>query len=453
MKKLISRNPANNTIVGEVAITSLAEIKRKVKEAHAVKKEWKALGAQKRAELLRPLLAIFEQHKAEIDLLTVREMGKPISECQDGSDLNYFRHFLAEGPGYLADEMTFQNEKSLHKIVYEPRGVVASIVPWNFPLSNFLWGVIPNLIAGNPVIVKHSEECPLVGKLCEELMTKINLPRGVFAEIYGDAKVGAQLLQENIDMIWFTGSSAAGKKLFAIAGKKQIKSILEMGGSNPAMIFEDADLDAIVPKIVEARFSNCGQICDAVKRVIVHRSLFKSLVEKLAEQVQKIKIGDPELPATQMGPLAAMRQLKLLEAQVKEAIRTGAKVITGGKRVPNLSGAYYLPTILTQIKPSMRVWKEETFGPVLPVVPFDTESEAIALANDTIYGLGAVIYSKDLVRAKRVASQIDAGTVDINEGNHWRPSNPFGGCKASGMGCEHGRLGFQELCQFKLIAE
>jgi succinate-semialdehyde dehydrogenase/glutarate-semialdehyde dehydrogenase len=307
---------------------------------------------------------------------------------------------------------------------------------------------------GNTVVFKHSEECPLISKLFETVMLQLkDLPAGVFSTVYGGPEVGDALIQQNIDMIWFTGSSATGKKIYEIAGKKQIKAILEMGGSNPAIIFEDADLDNAAEKISQARFLNCGQVCDAIKRVIVHHSCYQPLVKKLVTIVKNLKLGDPEMESTQLGPLAAMRQLELLETQVNDSIRDGAHVVIGGKRPDNLSGAYYLPTILTNIHPQMRVWREEIFGPVLPIVPFDTEDQAIHLANDTPYGLGAVILSKDLERAQRVATQIDAGCIDINEGSHWLPCNPFGGFKASGMACEHGRLGFQELCRFKVIAE
>jgi acyl-CoA reductase-like NAD-dependent aldehyde dehydrogenase len=448
--------------VGEVTVSSPQEIAEKVAKAHAVKKHWKMLGARKRAEMLRPLLGMLEQRSTEIAKVTSQEMGKPISQSLESllSDANYLRAFLDQGPEYLANEITV-NEKSaensvLHQIVYEPIGVVACIVPWNYPFSNFLWGVIPNLIAGNPVVFKHSEECPLIGKIAEEMMQALKLPEGVFAEVYGDASVGKALVEQDVDLIWFTGSSSAGKNLFEVAAKKQIKSVLEMGGSDPVIVFEDAkklDIDRVISKIYARRFDNCGQICCALKRLIVHESLFQEVVDKLLKQLETIKVGDPLDPQTQMGPLAAERQVVLLESQMADAVKLGAKVLCGGKRPDGLSGAYYLPTILTNIDKNMRIWKEETFGPVLPIVTFKTEEEAIALANDTIYGLSAVVYSADKERARRVAAQIDAGCIDINFGSHWRPCNPFGGYKASGVGREHGRYGFQELCQVKVIAE
>lgn len=292
-----------------------------------------------------------------------------------------------------------------------------------------------------------------MGKLIDDMMHHLKLPLGVFSQIYGDGNVGEQLVMEDIDLIWFTGSSLVGKKLYEIAGKKFVKGIMEMGGSNPSVIFEDVDLNVVIEQVFSGRFVNCGQVCDATKRLIVHESIFGMLVKQLNKRLEKVKIGDPEDPKTELGSLVAKRQLELLISQVADAVTQGAKVVIGGRSPVNLAGAYYLPTILTNIKRSMRVWREEVFGPVLPIVSFRTEEEAIRLANDTNYGLGAQVFSKDKKRAIRVASKIQAGCVDINSGNHWLACNPFGGYKASGMGREHGIHGFQELCQIKVIAQ
>ncbi len=226
-----------------------------------------------------------------------------------------------------------------------------------------------------------------------------------------------------------------------------------MGGSNPCVVFGDVDLDEIVDGLYGGRFTNCGQVCDAIKRLIVHERVVDEVVEKLKKRAGKVVVGDPEDEKTELGSLAAKRQLQLLKAQVKDAVDKRAKVVLGGREAKGLRGAYYLPTILINIKRNMRVWREEVFGPVLPVISFKGEGEAVELANDTIYGLGAVVHSKDLKRAKRVASRIEAGCVDVNSGSHWKACNPFGGYKASGMGREHGRWGMQELTQIKVVAE
>lgn len=455
MAKLVSTNPGRNyEKIGEVDITDDAGIKEAVKKAHLAKEAWKELGANKRIELLRPVYRECVKRKKEIAALISKEMGTPISECEEGMDfdLEYFYHYLEKGEEYLRDIVTHKEGKAVHKVVFEPYGVVAAIVPWNFPLGMFLWGTVPNLIAGNVVVIKHSEECPLTGKLLDGIFSKA-LPEGVFTEVYGDGSVGAKLTDEDVDMIWFTGSSAVGKRLYEKAGKKFIKAILEMGGSNPGIVFEDADAAKIAERIYNRRFGNCGQVCDALKRLIVHKSLEKQMVENLKTVIQAKAVGDPSDRKTDLGPLVAERQVKLLEEQVDDALRKGAKIAIGGKR-PYLKGAYYLPTILTGVTREMRVWKEEVFGPVLPVITFTTEEEAVELANDTSYGLGANIFTKDLARAKRVASRIKAGSININQGDRWKIcTNPFGGYKGSGMGREHGEMGFRELTQMKVIAE
>ncbi|OGD61744.1 hypothetical protein A2160_04700 [Candidatus Beckwithbacteria bacterium RBG_13_42_9] len=456
MATLISTNPAKDyQKLGSVKVSTLSEIKKKVALANQAKKAWKELGAAKRAQILKSLYKAFKKHYAEMALLTTREMGRPISETlgDQAWDMSYFGQFLSEGPKYLQDEVTHQDKKGIHKIVYEPYGTTALIVPWNFPFANWLWGVIPTLVAGNVVVFKHSEECPLMGKLIDKIMAEAKLPKGIFSQVYGDGKVGEMLANQPVDLIWFTGSSAVGKKLFAISGQKFIKSVMELGGSNPAVVFDDVKVDEIVDGLLWGRFANCGQVCDCIKRLLVHEKVAKELVGRLKEKLEKLVIGDPEDKKTQIGSLVAKRQVDLLKDQVTDAVKKGAKVITGGKEPQNLKGAYYLPTLLTNIKPNMRVWQEEVFGPVLPMMAFKTEAEAVKLANETIYGLGAKVYSKDLKRARRVASKIQAGCIDINQGNHWLSCNPFGGYKASGMGREHGRIGFQELTQVKVVAE
>jgi succinate-semialdehyde dehydrogenase/glutarate-semialdehyde dehydrogenase len=454
-KKLISTNPSRNfEKLGEVTVSSKDEINKKVRMAHESKLLWKEMGVSKRIEILKHVYDECVKRKDEIALLTTREMGMPIKESGIEWDLNYFKHFLEHGEEYLRDEITYKNRNTVHKIVFEPVGVAAVITPWNFPFGNFLWGVIQNLIVGNTVVFKHSEYCPLTGKFMEEIMNKCNLPDGIFSEVYGDGKIGKILANSDVDMIWFTGSTAIGKKLYEVAGKKFIGSLMELGGSNPAIIFDDVNADKIVERVYTKRFMNCGQVCDATKRLIVHEAIFDRLVEKLVAYVKTKIVGDAEDPATDIGPLVSKKQLNVLKSQVNDAVRKGAKIMIGGKSPARLKGAYYMPTILTNIKPDMRVWKEEVFGPVLPVVSFKTEAEVVKLANDTQYGLGAIIYSGNKERARRIALKLEAGCVDINEGNHWdSPATPFGGYKSSGKGREHGRHGFQELCQIKVIAE
>jgi len=456
MGKLVSTNPARNyEVIGEVDISTEPEIKEKVNLANKAKFKWKDLGVEKRIELLRSVYDEFKKRKEEFVPLITKEIGKPITQSvkEVNGYLEDFMWFLDNGKRALEDEITYKDETSIHRIVYEPYGTAAVITPWNYPLGMFIWGTIPNLIAGNTVVFKISEECPLTGELIEKIMNSKNLPEGVFSEVYGAGDVGQRLVESGINLIWFTGSSRVGKLIYKIAAEKFIKAVLEMGGSNPCVVFDDVDISDVIPEIYNERFYNCGQSCDSLKRLIVHESILKEVVEKLKIEVEKKILGDPNNEKTELGSLVAKRQLQLLQSQVKDALEKGAKVITGGEIPNDLEGAYYKPTILTNITKDMRVWNEEVFGPVLPIISFNLEEEAIELSNDTLYGLGSRVYSGDIDRAERVASKIQAGTVEINHGSRWLTCNPFGGFKQSGMGREHGVTGFRELCQIKVISK
>ena len=456
MGKLVSTNPARNyEVIGEVDISTEPEIKEKVNLANKAKFKWKDLGVEKRIELLRSVYDEFKKRKEEFVPLITKEIGKPITQSvkEVNGYLEDFMWFLDNGKRALEDEITYKDETSIHRIVYEPYGTAAVITPWNYPLGMFIWGTIPNLIAGNTVVFKISEECPLTGELIEKIINSKNLPEGVFSEVYGAGDVGQRLVESGINLIWFTGSSRVGKLIYKIAAEKFIKAVLEMGGSNPCVVFDDVDISDVIPEIYNERFYNCGQSCDSLKRLIVHESILKEVVEKLKIEVEKKILGDPNNEKTELGSLVAKRQLQLLQSQVKDALEKGAKVITGGEIPNDLEGAYYKPTILTNITKDMRVWNEEVFGPVLPIISFNLEEEAIELSNDTLYGLGSRVYSGDIDRAERVASKIQAGTVEINHGSRWLTCNPFGGFKQSGMGREHGVTGFRELCQIKVISK
>ncbi len=416
---------------------------------------WKELGVKNRIKLLQPVCDEFAKRKEELATLIMKETGKPIQQTIREARwyTEGFQWFLDHAESSLKDEITHEDEASIHKIVHEPQGVTAVITPWNFPYGMAVWGVVPNLLAGNTVVFKISEECPLVGKFIEKVFLNHKLPEGVFAEVYGAGEVGKILSESDIDLIWFTGSTGVGKSLYKTAADKFIKVLLEMGGSNPCVVFDDVDVAKAAATIYGGRFQNCGQVCNAIKRLIVHKSIAKSMADALKEVLMSKKLGDPKDELTDLGTLVAKRQVDLLKTQVNDALAKGATILYQKEVAKNLKGAYYPPTLLGNITKDMRVWKEEVFGPVLPIMTFKTEEEAIDLANDTQYGLGSRVISKDKKRAERVASKIEAGTVEVNYGDRWLLCNPFGGYKNSGMGREHGQLGFRELCQVKVISE
>lgn len=456
MAQLISTNPAKNyQPIGSVTISTEKEIKSKVDRSRRALNNWQEIGVAGRVKYLAEAMNEFKKEQEKIAQLISQEMGMAITASRDeiSWDFDYWQWYLENAEKAFGDEVIFEDKNTIHKQIYEPIGVVGAIAPWNLPFDLFVWAVIPSLLAGNAVIFKTSEECPLSGQLFEKIMSRAELPKGVFSEVYGDGKVGETLVNQDIDLIWFTGSSRVGKKLAEISGKKFIKAILELGGSNPGIVFKDVDVDKIVDKLYGKRFGFCGQTCDGLKRLLVHESKFEEVVEKLKARVEKTVVGNPLDEKTNMGPLVAQRQLDLLKSQVADAVKKGARIVAGGKEPPGFKGAYYLPTILINITDKMRVWNEEVFGPVLAVRKFKTEEEAIRLANDSIYGLGALVFTKDKVRANRVARALKAGTVEINSASHWLACNPFGGYKQSGIGREHGIYGLRELCQIKVISE
>jgi len=454
MTKLISINPSNYEILGEIDISTEKEVQEKVTLAHASQKNWHAIGLSKRIEVLKSLLSLFFAQKERLAILASREMGMPYAEAIDDLDsgIEYFTWYLENAEKYLKSEVTFEDENEIHKVIYEPKGVVAVIVPWNFPFSNFIWQVGQNLIVGNTVVFKHSEETPLFGKEIEKIFADSKVPLGVFNEIYGDGKVGDMLVHQDVDMICFTGSSKVGKQLYKIASEKFIPVLMELGGSAPGIVFEDADIEKIIESIYFNKFLNCGQVCDGLKRLIVHESKFDEVVDKLKKIIEAKKIGIAENKDTEIGPLVEKRQLLLLQEQVNDAVSNGAKIITGGKIYKGQKGAFYEPTLIVNINRDMRIWQEEVFGPVLPVISFKTFDEAIQLANDTRYGLGSYIFTEDKRKFEEASSKIKTGMVSHNNVIYLKPCNPFGGNKDSGLGREHGKHGFYGLCQVKIVS-
>ncbi len=454
MAKIISINPSSYEILGEVEVSTESEIKEKIKLAHVAQKDWAGIGLSKRIEILKSLLALFTLQKEKLAILESREMGMPYYQAVDDleSGIKYFTWYLENAEKYLKPEVTFEDRNEIHTVVYEPKGVVAVIVPWNFPFSNFIWQVGQNLIVGNTIVFKHSEETPLFGKEIEKIFADSKVPSGVFNEVYGDGRVGDILVHQDIDMICFTGSSNVGKKLYKVGGEKFVPVLMELGGSAPGIVFEDIDVDKVIESIYFNKFLNCGQVCDGLKRLIVHESKFEEVINKLKKIVENKKIGIAENQDTEIGPLVAKRQLELLQRQVEDATVKGAEIIVGGKTPEDLKGAFYEPTLIIKVNRDMKVWKEEVFGPVLPIVSFKTYEEAIKLANDTRYGLGGYIFTEDKRKFKKASSEIKTGMVSHNNISYIKPCNPFGGSKDSGLGREHGKYGFYELCQIKIVA-
>lgn len=454
MPKLTSINPANYQKIGSVELTPKVEIDQKIENANKTKVIWKETTIEERIKILSKARNVLFENKDKIAELISKEIGTTFESCKGEVewDFDYIDWWLQNADKYLSPETTFEDEKTIHEVFYEPIGTVAVITPWNLPFDMFVWGVFPNLIAGNTVIYKAAEECCLTGEFLSKLMLEVGLPLGVFNYINGGSDEGKELVNGNINAIWFTGSSEVGKYLFETSGKNFIRSSLELGGSNPAIVFADADVDMAVNKVFGKRIFNTGQTCDAIKRVIVEESIQDIFVQKMQKKFNEIKAGDPFDKEVNVGPLVSLKQLNTANKQLSESINLGAKILAKGKIISDKNGSFIDPVLLGNIDKNMPVWKEEVFAPILPIMSFKTETEAVELANDTEYGLGAIVFSSDLEKAKRVASKIDAGAIDINNGSHWLPQNPFGGYKNSGFGREHGKFGFAEVTQVKVVS-
>lgn len=454
--KLISTNPGKNyEPIGEVEISSAEDVQAAVSAARQAQPLWVALPLKERIQHLRSFMTIATERKDDLASIMSLETGRPLSTSHDNikSGIEHLEGYFSIVEQALAPEKVFEDATSIHTIHREPWGVIACISPWNFPFLNVAWQCGQPLLAGNTVVFKNSEENPLFTQLIAEIGAASSLPKGVFNVLYGDGAVGDQLAHSDVDMILFTGSTKTGQHLAKVAAEKFIPIHLELGGSSPGLVFEDANLDDVIQTIFDARFNNSGQYCDGLKRLVVHESRFDEVVEKLAKIAEQTKVGEPFDESTNLGPLVAKRQLEVLESQVADAVAKGAKIVTGGKRPEGLQGAYYLPTLLTKVNPEMRVWKEEVFGPVLVIIPFADEAQAIRQANHTEYGLSAYVYTENKERYLRVAHQLKSGLVIPNNANGFSPLTPFGGYKKSGMGRQNGVLGFHDVTQVKVIVE
>jgi acyl-CoA reductase-like NAD-dependent aldehyde dehydrogenase len=454
--KIISTNPSRNyEVIGEVEASTEQEVKEAVAEARAAQPEWAALSQAERNAAIESFVKICNNHAEEIAELMSREMGKPINQARSQVKENpdFFQAQMDMAEKVLAPEIVYEDETQRHYLTREPLGVIACITPWNFPFLNLPWQMGQALLAGNTVVFKQSEEVIVFSQLMAKLIAESDMPEGVWTAVFGDGAVGEMLVQQPVDAIMFTGSTRTGQRITELAAKTSTRVLTEMGGSAPGIVFEDADVPAIIDTLYIMRYDNTGQYCDGLKRLLVHETKLDEVLEALKKVNAGKRVGDALDEITDLGPLVAKRQVDLLKGQLQDAFGKGAKVVFGGKEPAGLQGAYFEPTLLTDISFDMRVWKEEVFGPVLPLVTFKTEDEAIKLANDTIYGLGAFVFTKDNERYMRVARQLQTGIVAHNNALYFSTITPFGGYKASGNSRSLGVEGFHEVTQIKVISE
>jgi succinate-semialdehyde dehydrogenase/glutarate-semialdehyde dehydrogenase len=332
-------------------------------------------------------------------------------------------------------------------LVYKSLGVVGIISPWNFPWATPLDEVAMALIAGNAVVLKPSELTPLTALKIGEVFNQARLPEGLVEIVTGDGSTGAALVEAGVDKVMFTGSVATGKKVAEAAARHLTPVVLELGGKDAMVVLGDANLENAARAAVWGGFANAGQACASIERCYVHESIAREFTERVVDETRKLKVGPPEGEAVDVGSMTNERQLRIVEEHIQDAVEQGARIETGGRRVENTEGWFHEPTVVTNVDHSMDLMRDETFGPVLPIMTFKTDDEAVRLANDSIYGLTASVFTSDIGRGRRIAERIDAGTVMINEVvyTHAIAQTPWGGVKQSGYGRTHGKPGLLEL--------
>lgn len=387
MNKIIVTNPSEGyRQIDTFESTSFEQIDDKVAQAKKYFLSWSQKSLQNRIYLLRLLLNKCIEHKDELADLIAREMGMPLSVCHDidiDPGITFIEGYLKHAQEWLSSEVLYESATEIHHLFYEPLGVVAAIVPWNYPFSNFIWAVIPHLLVGNTLVIKHSEHSILVTKYLEQLFIEVGL-ENVCYFVYGKgADVGNHLIHTSVDMLWFIGSTQTGKVIYQAAAKQMIPAILELGGSAAGIVCQDADIDKAVESAFFYRFINSGQTCDGLKRLLLHQSIYDEFLEKLVDYIRQQPVGSALDRSSKIGPLVNQTQVETYQFQLDNALKNGAQVAYQANVSKSLRGAYVAPTILTNIRHDMSVWREEVFAPLLPVVSFSLVEEAIELANNT----------------------------------------------------------------------
>lgn len=460
IRKITSVNPATSEVLREFEPATETEINTAVARAHAAQPGWYRLGVRHRIGVLDKFHWLLHENKSEIARLITSENGKPQVEALITEVLvvlDAARFYSENSYAFLRDQTVPHRNLVMKtksgRLIREPYGLVGIISPWNYPFSIPATETLAALVAGNAVILKPSEFTSSIALELAALLWGAGVPKHVFQVVVGDGSTGSALVNADIDKLVFTGSVTTGKRIAQAAAARLLPVVLELGGKDPMLVLDDADIDVATSGAVWGAFMNAGQACLSVERCYVHRSLYKPFSEACARKAAQLRIGNGMDPEIDVGPLIHERQLRNVEAHVEDARLHGARVLTGGTRRRDLGPNFYAPTVLADVTHEMRIMREETFGPVLPIMPFDTDDEAVRLANDSDYGLSASVWTRDRVRGTALARHIHAGTVMVNDAvSCFGVSEaPHGGVKASGIGRTHGIFGLEEMVRIKYL--
>jgi len=454
-------NPADGRAFAEVSLLDREQAGLALDAARDAFFGWSRLSPAERGRYLLRLREVVLEEADALAALIAREQGKPASEAQAVEifpALEALKHLAVRAGDHLRDEpvesdvLLFAQKDC--RLVYEPFGVVLVITPWNYPFAIALIGMATALAAGNTVVLKPAPSTTLVGLRLGEMCRRAGLPEGVVSVVATDDTVATALVEDpRVAKIVFTGSVGTGKRIMAAAAKNLVPVVLELGGKDPAIVCKDADLGRAARGIVWGAFANAGQTCASVERVYVEREVIEPFLLRVVAETKALRMGDPTRGGTDVGPMSLERQRAIVEDHVADARALGAKVLTGGTR-PDAPGFYYPPTVLTDVDHSMKIMREETFGPVLPVMAVDSLDEAIRLANDSSYGLTASGWTRDPETARRLERELSAGVVTINDcvSSYGEPTAPWGGYRQSGIGRTHGLAGLREMVQVKYVS-
>lgn len=448
-------NPADGALLAELPRCREDETRRAIEAAQAAFGPWRRTTAKLRGEVLRRWYELMVQHREDLATLITLEEGKPLAEARGEVDYaaGFLRWFSEEATRVRGEVIPGVKDTQRIVALREPIGVCAAITPWNFPAAMITRKAGPALAAGCTMVVKPASQTPMTALALAELARRAGVPAGVFSVITGNdtRAIGGELTRNPlVRKITFTGSTEVGRLLLAQAAQTVKKCSMELGGNAPFIVFDDADLDAAADGVMAAKFRNTGESCIGANRVLVQAGVYEALATRIVERVAKLRVGNGLEPGVNLGPLIDAGGVAKVEEHVADALAHGARLLHGGRRHA-LGGNFYEPTVLADATPAMRIAHEETFGPVMPLFRFETEDEAIAMANDTEFGLAAYLYSRDAARIWRSAARIESGMVGINCGLISNEVAPFGGIKQSGLGREGSHLGIDEYVEVKYL--
>ncbi len=448
-----SINPATGELIREFEEMQMSQVDAVLDDSVTAFHLWRKEPISKRQNFVQRLGELLITQKEKLATTISLEMGKPIQQSRaEIEKCASLCHYYAENAASFLESQNVETEFKKSYVAFQPLGVVLAIMPWNYPFWQVLRFSIPALLAGNSVVLKHASNVPGCSVAIEQLMKEAGFPTKVFQSlILTSSRIGGVISDRRVQAITFTGSTPAGRSVGALAGKSIKKSVLELGGSDPAIILADANLTHAAEACVKARLANAGQSCISPKRFIVETPVYEEFQHLVVEGFKKVIIGDPMDEKTQIGPLARVNLRLDLEAQVNNSIEKGSELLLGGGEAP-LGGNYYMPTVLGDVERGAPAWNEELFGPVAALIKASDLEEAIRIANDTTFGLGASIYTEDLERAQQIAeNELEAGTCFVNDFVRSDPRLPFGGIKESGYGRELSLYGLREFVNIKTI--